>query len=356
MKKELITEFKGKEGLFNSFRESVVNLIEDLLLTSNVNPHQIDSRTKSFESLLNKIITKDKYNALNEITDIVGIRVITYLESEVNTVNALIRKEFDIDEGNSIDKRLLQSNKFGYRSLHLVASLDESRLNLTEYRRYKGLKFEIQIRSILQHAWAEIEHDLGYKGRSSIPDSSVRSFNRMAALLESADIEFDRLKTELTKYENEVPALIKKSPESVTINQASLNSLVKTNKTFEIVREYVRTDCEVKFDSPNSYSDLIDKLELFKIKNIKELQQLIENNSDVFIAFVKTFVKKGITKNLADNILLYWFQHFLAAKTEEAEFIDKYLHHKGRNISSTPEEFIDRYKKVKITANNVYKK
>lgn len=347
MGKELIIEYREKKDLYDSFREKVFRLIEDLVLHSNVSLHQISSRTKSFDSLSNKIINKDKYSELNEITDIVGIRIITYLESEVDTIDSLIRKEFKIDVENSYNKRLLQTNEFGYRSLHLVASLDESRLRLTEYRRYESLKFEIQIRSILQHAWAEIEHDLGYKGKSSIPDSSVRSFNRMAALLESADIEFDRLKKELTKYEKEVPGLIERSPESVTINQASIDSLVKNDKTFERAREYVRNNCGATFDEPGSYSDLIDKLELFEIKNIKELQQLIVDNSEDYIAFLKEFIGKGISKQLRYSLPLYWFQHYLAAKTEDPEFIDSYLNYKDMIIHGEPEKYIEYYRKVK---------
>jgi putative GTP pyrophosphokinase len=194
MDKDLLSEFKENKELFDSFRERIVNLLKDLLSNSKIVTHQINSRTKTFDSLSNKIINKGKYTDLNDITDIVGIRIITYLDSDVDQVEQLVRKEFEIDNHNSIDKRLLQTNEFGYRSLHLVGLLETSRLKLTEYERYKGLKFEIQIRSILQHAWAEIEHDLGYKGKSSIPDSYIRSFNRLSALLETADIEFDRLK------------------------------------------------------------------------------------------------------------------------------------------------------------------
>lgn len=347
MKKDLISEFKENKDIFDSFRERISNLLEDLLLNANIVTHQINSRTKTFDSLSNKITKKDKYTDLAEITDIVGIRVITYLDSDVDKVEELVRKEFEIDEKNSIDKRILQSNEFGYRSLHLVASIDNSRLKLTEYQRYKGLKFEIQIRSILQHAWAEIEHDLGYKGKSSIPDSYIRSFNRLSALLESADIEFDRLKKELTEYEKTVTKQIVSSPETVPINQASIDSLVKSDKTFQKARDYAVKDCDVVFDQPSDYSDLIDKLELFNITNIGELQKIINENSDDYLRFIKDFVKKGITKNLAFNLPLYWFQHFLAAKTLDKELIEKYLRYKGQNINAQPNEFIERYKRIK---------
>jgi putative GTP pyrophosphokinase len=347
MKKDLISEFKDNQDLFDSFKDRISNLLEDLLFGAKIITHQINSRTKTSDSLSNKITKKDKYTDLADITDIVGIRVITYLDSDVDRVENLIRKEFEIDKKNSIDKRILQSNEFGYRSLHLVASIDSSRLKLTEYQRYNGLKFEIQIRSILQHAWAEIEHDLGYKGKSSIPDSYIRSFNRLSALLESADIEFDRLKKELTNYEKDVTEQIVSSPETVPINQASIDSLVKSDKTFQKARDYVIKDCDAVFDQSSDYSDLMDKFELFNITNIGQLQKLINDNSDDYLRFIKDFIKKGITKNLSYNLPLYWFQHFLVAQTLDVELIIKYLGYKGKKINAEPQEFIDRYKRIK---------
>ena len=346
MENKLIQNFKDNKELYDSFRERIVNLLEDLLDNSRIVIHQISSRTKTFDSLSNKIVKKDKYTDLNQITDVVGIRLITYLDSDVDKVEELVRKEFEIDTENSIDKRQLQINEFGYRSLHLVASLDANRIKLTEYLRYNGLKFEIQIRSILQHAWAEIEHDLGYKGKSAIPDSYRRNFNRLSALLESADIEFDRLKNDLTQYEQKVSDEIITAPQKVPINQASIASLIKTNPTFEEARNYVVNECNAYFDQPANYDGLIDKFTLFEIDNIGELQKSIEDNKAHFIRFVKDFIKPDITKHLSNSLPLFWYQHFLASKTQNSDFIKKYLSYKGDNIIAKPKEFIDRYNRT----------
>jgi ppGpp synthetase/RelA/SpoT-type nucleotidyltranferase len=345
--KEIIEIFRNNVEIYDSFKERIVNLLKDLISNSQLTIHQIDSRVKTIESLTSKLVKKDKYTDISEITDIVGIRVITYLESDVDKVESLVRKEFDIDLKNSIDKRLLDVSEFGYRSLHLVASLSPSRLALSEYKRYSGLKFEIQIRSILQHAWAEIEHDLGYKSKSAVPETSVRNFNRVAALLESADIEFDRLKKELSRYEKDVTQEISKAPETVAINQASLDSFVKNDKTFNLIRQYVIDECDAEFNFVGDYSDLIEKLTFFNITNIGQLQDLVNENSKDFILFVKDFIKKGITKTLALNLPLFWFQHFLAAKSLDEELINKYLNLGSRPIAAEPIDFIERYKRIK---------
>ena len=75
---------------------------------------------------------------------------------------AALQDQFYIDEKNSVDKRkALGDREFGYLSLHRIAMVSPQRGKLIEYLRFKDEPFEIQIRSILQHAWAEIEHDLG---------------------------------------------------------------------------------------------------------------------------------------------------------------------------------------------------
>jgi putative GTP pyrophosphokinase len=196
----------------------------------------------------------------------------------------LIRKEFQIDLENSIDKRQQTANEFGYRSLHLVSQIDESRLKLTEYKKYSEIKFEIQIRSILQHAWAEIEHDLGYKSKSSLPNNTKRSFNRLAALLESADIEFDRLKKDLEGYKESVENEIIISPQSVPINQASIGSLSLSNPTFVNLREFLTEKYDVEFYEENEFYDYLEVFQLFNINNIKQLQDLIETNLMIFLS------------------------------------------------------------------------
>jgi putative GTP pyrophosphokinase len=349
MKNTIINNYTKDLKVYSSCRERIVLLIKDLLSESKIQIHTIESRTKDVNSLSKKIDRKNKYKDLKEITDLVGIRVITYLESDVDKIDSLIRNEFEVDNKNSIDKRKLETNQFGYRSLHIVANISKERCRLSEYKKYKSIKFEIQIRSILQHAWAEIEHDLGYKGKSSLPETQIRSFNRLAALLETADIEFDRLKENLTSYENLVPELIHNEPEKVSINQASLKSFTLSNPIFELAREYVRKECDSNFmNQRESYNEYIEKFtKIFDIHNIKELKNLLEETSDEYIRFVKEFIKPGISPNLKFSLPLFWFQHFLAAKTEDINFLCKYFNVKTKPLPEIVAHFIETYQKTK---------
>src|SRR5439155_26105785 len=117
------------------------------------------------------------YATLNDLTDICGLRIITHFTSEVDDISTVLEREFDIDRANSVDKRIYKDpDRFGYVSLHYVISLTADRLKLTECKAWPGYKAEVQLRTILQHAWAEIEHDLGFKSPVAVPREAKRRF------------------------------------------------------------------------------------------------------------------------------------------------------------------------------------
>ena len=99
----------------------------------------------------------------------------------------------------SVDRRrAVDAEKFGYRSLHTICALPDAAPLPPTFR------FEVQVRTVLQHAWAEVEHDLGYKAASGLPPHMRRRFSRVASLLEIADEEFVALRNELAAYQTTV--------------------------------------------------------------------------------------------------------------------------------------------------------
>ncbi|WP_308744825.1 hypothetical protein [uncultured Bacteroides sp.] len=288
MKDNILQEYIQKKSLFEKLANKLEKLIDELLKENEIIIHQLNSRVKEEESLSNKIDDKEgKYQYLNDITDIVGIRIITYLDSDVDTVAKMIKKEFNIDEKNSVDKRKLDNDVFGYRSLHYVASFNEERCKLTEFKSLKDIKFEIQIRSILQHAWAEIEHDLGYKSTVSVPDNFIRSFNRLSALLETADIEFDRLKKDLKSYEKRLPQLIENTPNDIEINQASIISFAKNNKVNQRAISIIQSITNCAINNITSSEILLKQLNFLDINTIGKLDMLLTSYQEKYLLFVK---------------------------------------------------------------------
>lgn len=271
---KILDEFVQVKPDFVEYCDKVYNLIRSILKSNLVNVHQVTSRVKEFDSLKNKIESKaGKYTRLSDITDIVGVRIITYFEDEVDIISQIIEQEFHVDHKNSVDKRILEVNTFGYKSLHYVVSLSESRNKLPEYQTYSLYKAEIQIRSILQHSWAEIEHDLGYKSNLVIPDVAKRSFYRISALLEVADIEFVNLKMMLSRYKEEVKAQIVKSPSLFSLDQDTLIEFMNTNDLFISLQKKIRENS--KLQVTETYGELRIPIETFQLYSINTIEDLI---------------------------------------------------------------------------------
>ena len=230
---DIMMEYDEKGDLYDELSENVERLVSEILVENNIEVHSVRSRTKSPESLEAKISQPDAHYAeLCDITDLCGLRIITFFSDDVDKVAKIIEQEFEIDRANSVDKgSQLDPDQFGYLSTHYISKLSKSRLRLTEYRRFGSCKFEIQIRSILQHAWAEIEHDLGYKSGIAIPKEIRRRFSRIAGLLELADTEFESIRIALRDYAAEVQKRISESPEAVSINKDSLAAFINSSES-----------------------------------------------------------------------------------------------------------------------------
>ncbi|NII27730.1 (p)ppGpp synthetase [Pseudoflavitalea sp. X16] len=358
MTEPILSDYDNQYRIYDSFAKKMERLIGELLMEKSIKVHYISGRSKDRESLKNKIMSKaGKYANLTDITDLAGVRIITYLESDVDIVADLIIAEFEIDKENSVDKRKLQTNEFGYKSLHYVISLNSPRKDVTEYKSFNDLKCEIQIRSILQHAWAEIEHDLGYKSKNSVPEVYQRDFNRLAALLETADKEFDRLKTHLIGYEEVVAKLIKDAPQDVDINQASLHAFLKSNRVLLLIRALAENNNITIYESKDlTYS--LQKFEYLGIKTIKQLEGCINKNEIKLIQFANSFIQMTISNDiqkvfsltkLPENLPFTIFQHFYAAQSLDKEYIMGYMGDAGSNLDQTvrsnlAEAFIQMYK------------
>jgi putative GTP pyrophosphokinase len=213
----------------------------------------------------------------------------------VDRVAQCLEREFLIDRDNTIDRRAtLEPDRFGYLSLHHVASLRPDRTYLLEYRRFSGLKFEVQTRSILQHAWAEMEHDLGYKTLESVPREARRRFSSLAGLLEIADREFGRLRDELEKYRQNVPRKIASNPQDVEIDKDSLNVFLQQSSVVKEIDQAIINTVPSSYMTSVTYSPYIAKapaiLKFVGVTKIEELNVRLRRNKQLIPTFAHKFV------------------------------------------------------------------
>lgn len=193
----------------------------------------VDMRVKGRDSLARKLARPDRvYVQLDAVKDVLGLRVVTLFEDQVDQVAALIQRALEIDWAHSVDKRRLQDpSMFGYRSLHYVCRAPHA---WDVPAAVRGWPFEIQVRSVLQHAWAEVEHDLGYKAEAQVPVPVRRRFARLAGLLELADAEFLALRGEMDRYEAEIRSMEALASASVGLDARSLRVLVEHSRVREL--------------------------------------------------------------------------------------------------------------------------
>jgi putative GTP pyrophosphokinase len=211
---EVIKKYVSEQrGTYRLLSEKTKELLSSFLSSKGIVPHSITSREKDPEKLREKLTSEGVVpDALfNGIRDLAGVRIIAYFPSDVDKIVPLIEKGFNIDSRYSMDKRFSSDPAiFGYASVHLVIELRPEMLKLPEYALFDKMKCEIQVRTILQHAWAEIEHDVVYKSLRKIPFRVRRRFACLAGLLEIADREFESLRQDEIAVRQSIESRIKK--------------------------------------------------------------------------------------------------------------------------------------------------
>lgn len=250
-------------------------LLTSLLSSNNIIVHSITSREKDTIKLKEKILREGKsyLNPLDDITDLAGVRIITYFPSDVDKIIPVIENEFIVDKINSIDKRkTIDPSAFGYASVHLVVQLSQKRINLPEYAIFKDLKCEIQVRTILQHAWAEIEHDIAYKSNEDIPYELRRKFASLSGLLEIADREFESLRKDEKRVRENIESSIKKDIINIPINLDSLRFYLRKyhkenniweNRLSELVKFLKNNNIEFL----NQFDEILTKEKIERAEN-----------------------------------------------------------------------------------------
>ena len=125
---------------------------------------------------------------LEQITDQIGVRVITYVHSDVAAVAEVLDDELAMLDDRDLGEETARSGRFGYASRHLLVQTHPG----AELPTLEGHRASVQVRTVLQHAWAEFEHDIRYKG--NVPEDAAadldRRFTLAAGLIELADREF----------------------------------------------------------------------------------------------------------------------------------------------------------------------
>jgi len=266
----LLRQFRQLRPTLEKLSGEAYDLLSQALREQGIYVTAIECRVKTEKSLAGKLELKGaKYRSIDDITDLVGLRVITFYTDEVDKVAVIAQHLFDIDWHESVDKRKLHDlNSFGYNSLHYICRLKTG-----------GPRFELQMRTALQHVWSTIEHDIGYKGDVKIPREYLRQISRLAGMMELIDDEFSRLRLVLTDYRRQTLALVKSGQlDEVPLSRESFRSFLDLKPFDRLNRKIAAVNQAEIF--PVSVMIFLPVLESFGLTTLGDVQRFIDENSD----------------------------------------------------------------------------
>ena len=278
---QLYDDFVSKIATYEKLKEVARNAINDIIGENNLYVTAVEARVKDPKSLAGKLELKgDKYKSIMDITDLVGLRVITFYTDEVDKIASMIEKTFIVDWENSVDKRQIQrSDKFGYLSLHYICSIPKSLYQDPEHPELNDIRFEVQMRTALQHVWSTVNHDTGYKSDIEIPREYMREMARLAGLMEIADEQFNRIIRDITDYRRRVQELAENGDfSSLELNGDSFKAYLKI-KPFKDLNSRIASINRAELVE-HTYEPYLKVFMALGVKTLADIEKIKEECSD----------------------------------------------------------------------------
>ena len=195
---ELIRQFLGIRHDYEQLCAEVEYILRKKIAGQNIETSSITSRAKTLNSFLEKLQRKHYDAPFTQLTDLAGVRVVCLYRSDIAKVTDIIRSDFVVVE--DVDKTSeLRVDQFGYGARHFIVRLGKTSSG-ARYDDLKQLVCEIQVRTVVQDAWAIIQHHMVYKRESQVPSQLQRKLNSLAGLFETVDDQFERIREDREAY------------------------------------------------------------------------------------------------------------------------------------------------------------
>lgn len=280
---ELRIQYSDLYGRAERLRGTMVDQLSELLKSEQIALGvPMESRVKEWSSIEEKIKRKSlNIIDITTLPDLVGIRTILLFRADLGQVDELIYKHFDVFSSEDTSKRLGES-QFGYQSQHFVLKLPETWLTIPSLADLGDLQVEVQVRTLAQHIWAAASHKLQYKHEASVPPPLRRSINRVSALLEIVDLEFERVLSERKIYQD---TGIARTTGSEPLNVDLLASILANTFPPE------------NYHDEEDYESLLSDLSKLSVNTADDLKHLLNKHREKAIENDK----KEVTQRLTDN-------------------------------------------------------
>lgn len=301
----IMDEYEELRERYIRLEEIATGLIEQAAGDEKDGVMQVAHRIKTCESVRGKLHKKpEKYTSLKKMTDILGYRVVCFFSDQVDEIAARLSAVLEVDRNLSTDKRAaIAPDAFGYLSLHYICTLPKDKGYPEELIH---LRFEIQIRSSLQHTWAEIEHDLGYKTKFGVPRDVRREFSRVAGLLELADEAFVHIRSRISEYQKELYEQISNDQaESYHLDLVSLKLYLQHSRLMTGFMDEIRqiTGASIIDTDPES---ALEKLDYLGIKTLGDMNELVETERQHALQMIRDLLGGGDIEELISTVGIYY--------------------------------------------------
>jgi ppGpp synthetase/RelA/SpoT-type nucleotidyltranferase len=239
-REEFQQQYNQRRPSYERLATNLQQALKSFLSEQGVSYLDVLFRVKDADSAYEKISRKEYEHPFEDIEDWSGLRIICYYPDDVAKICSILEKEFDVQTQEDTATRLAP-HEFGYRSTHLILTVKDAWMTTTNYRGLGGFKAEVQVRTILMHAWAEIEHKLQYKSTEQVPEQFQRKLYRLSAKFEEADEQFDELRKGIAEYRATVREIVTDDINAFQTQELNLDTLTAfLNAAFpERERSYV---------------------------------------------------------------------------------------------------------------------
>lgn len=222
----------------------------------------MEIRVKKWTSIENKLERKNlEIESILLLRDLVGVRAILLFLTDLDKIDELIRSTFEVTSSEDTADRLGEA-QFGYQSLHYTIKVPLIWLEIPTMADFGDIQAEVQVRTLAQHIWAAASHKLQYKNEASVPPPIRRAINRASALLETIDLEFERILEKRREYRDiEIP----KGIDAAELNVDILESMLRDR-----FPEANRSDGE------ENYSELLENLTALSVQTVADFDTILK--------------------------------------------------------------------------------
>jgi putative GTP pyrophosphokinase len=253
--------------------QEVKYILNSELKRSEVDLAHITSRAKSLDSFCEKIARKNYKNPFDDITDFAGVRIVYLYSTSRSKIEGIIEKEFEVIE--KVNKVETDEDKFGYGALHYLVRIRNTHIG-ARYDELKNKVCEIQVRTILQDAWAMVAHHLSYKQESDVPKKLRRKLNALSGLFETADDQFENIRNARNTYQGEIKKSLSKGDDLPDKEEANIDNL----------EVYLRSRFPDRAHrGSEGVSDLLKELKSFGYTTLASINSMVDAAIDAVYAY-----------------------------------------------------------------------